>query len=255
MRTGANHTRPPPAVPLLAARARLDLMAVAKSCDWHANAPADGDDLGNSTAGCCVEAWDAQEVCLRMANAMGSTWRPTKADVIPRYSRMTGYDPVTGVPDVGTDTAADTADLCTKGFRVNEQLLDIPHWTLIDPANMDHLKIAVEYCCAVALTLNLPKAWQNLDWSVAPGNGSEWQPGTWEPGASQHRVGSGKFDGDFFVVRTWGRDLVVHPEALKRYLLAAEVRISRITWVEATGLAPSGLDWDELMADRIRLSA
>lgn len=252
--TGANHTPAPDHVPNLAARARLDLMQASTSCDWHKAAPVDGDMLGNDTSGCCVEAWDFQEERLRLANAMGSAWKPTKTLVWGRYSKMTGFSPTTGQPDVGTDTAADTADLCTHGLQINDQLLDIPHWAILDPANVEHMKLAIEYCGAVAWTLNLPKAWQSLDWSLTPGTGPEWEPGSWEPGASFHRVGSGKFDGDWFTARTYGRDLPVHPDAVKLYVVAAEVRISR-RWLTATGLTPSGLDFDALMADRARLAA
>jgi len=250
MRLGAIHRAPPASVPLLAARARLDLMTAPKSVDWHAAAPANGDALGNDKAGCCVEAWDFQEECLRLANAMGSPWRPTAGMVMARYVRLTGYDPATGQPDDGTDTAADTADLCRKGLEINDQLLDVPHWTLLDPANLEHMKIAVAHFGAVAMTLNLPIALQDMDFAKAPGAGPDWVPGSW----GMHRVGSGTYDGDVFTIRTWGLDKPVHPETLKLILVAAEARVSQ-RWLTATGLAPSGLDMDALMADRTRLAA
>lgn len=253
--TGAIHVPAPDSVPHATARARFDQMTVQQSVDWHKAAPADGDMIGNDLCGNCVQAWDYQEIRLRRANSAGDTWKPTQADAIGRYSYMTGYNPITGQPDVGTSTAADTLDFCTKGIRINPQLLDIPHWALLDPANVPHMKIAIAQFGPIAWTFNLPRAWQNLNWSVAPGSGPDWVPGSWEPGTgvAEHRVGSGKYDGDWFTLRTYGRDLVVHPEALKRYLIGAEVRISR-DWCETTGLAPSGLNFDELMADRLRLA-
>lgn len=250
MRLGAIHTQPPAHIPLLAARARLDLMAAPKSVDWHKAAPADGDALGNDNAGCCVPAWDYQEECLRVANAMGSTWRPTSDMVIARYSRLTGYDPATGQPDDGTDTAMDSADLCTRGLQINSQLLDVPHWTLLDPANLGHMKIAIAHFGAVAITLNLPIALQDLDFDRAPGAGPDWVPGSW----GLHRVGSGKYDGDVFTIRTWGLDKPVHPDMLKLILVAAECRVS-MRWLTATGLAPSGMDFAQLEADSAKLAA
>jgi hypothetical protein len=231
-------------------RARLDLMTAPAAADWHRAAPADGDALGNDGCGCCVEAWDYQEERIRLANATGSTWKPTAAMVLARYSRLTGYDPGTGQPDLGTDTALDSADLCSKGLQINDQLLDVPHWTLLDPANLTHIKIAVAQLGAVALTLNLPIALQDLDFDKAPGSGPDWVPGSW----GMHRVGSGKYDGDTLTIRTWGLDKPVHPETLKLILVAVEARVSQ-RWLTATGLAPSGLDMDALMADRARLTA
>lgn len=247
---GALHTTPPESVPHLAARARLDLMKAPPSADWHKAAPADGDALANDVCGNCVPVWDFQEECLRIANAMGSTWRPTAQMALDRYSRLTGYDPATGQPDAGTDTAMDSADLCTTGLLVNAQLLDVPHWTLIDPANFEHMRIAVAHLCTVAMTVNLPMALQDLDFSKPPGTGPDWAPGGW----GMHRLGSGKYDGDVFTVRTWGMDLPVHPDTLRLILVAAECRVSR-RWLQASGLAPSGLDYDALDADRARLAA
>lgn len=250
LRLGAIHTQPAAHVPLLAARARLDLMTAPPSVDWHKALPANGDALGNDTIGLCVEAWDYQEEALRLANSMGSTWRPTSDMVLARYSRLTGYDPTTGQPDDGTDTAADTADLCSTGLQINDQLLDVPHWTLLDPANVEHMKIAAAHLGAVAMTLALPIALQDLDFDRAPGAGPDWVPGSW----GVHRVGSGKYDGDTFVIRTWGLDRPVHPDTLKLILLAAECRVSR-RWIAATGLSPSGLDFAQLDADRLKLAA
>ena len=198
---GAIHRPPPAHVPLLANRARLDLMLAPPSCDWHKAAPPNGDALGNDSIGNCVTCWDYQEERIRLANSMGDTWKPTAAMTIARYSRLTGYDPATGQPDDGTDTAVDTADLCSRGLEINDQLLDVPHWTLLDPTNLEHMKIAIAHFGAVAMTLNLPIALQDLDFAKAPGAGPDWVVGSW----GMHRVGSGKYDGDVFTTRTWGQ--------------------------------------------------
>lgn len=248
---GAIHIEPPASVPLLMARARLDKMVAPTSADWHAFAPADGDPLGNDTCGCCVEAWDYQEIRLRRWNAAGDTRKPTAAEVINRYTAMTGYNPATGTPDIGTDTAADTLDYCTNGIRLDSQTIDIPSWALIDPKDFTHMKIAIAHCCAIAITVALPAALQDdQNFDQVPGTGEEWKAGSW----GMHRVGSGKYDGDVFTIRTWGEDKPVHPDMMRLIIIAAEVRISR-TWLRTTGLTPSGLDWDALMADKLALKA
>jgi hypothetical protein len=257
LRTGAIHTPAPGHVPAFQDRVTISAMQASKSVDWHKAFPGEGDALGNDRAGACVEAWDMVEEAMRINNAMGANWRPTADLVLGRYSAETGYDPVTGTPDPGTDTAADTSLLCTKGVWVNPQLLDIPFWVTLDPTNPEHMRLAIEHCGPIAWTVNLPAAWQPLDWSVTPQNTADWVPGSWDSsGSAYHRIGSGKFDDDWFTARSWGLDLPVHPEALAipGLLVAAELRIS-LRWLSATGLTPSGLSQDALMADRTRLMA
>jgi hypothetical protein len=65
---------------------------------------------------------------------------------------------------------------------------------------------------------------------------------------------SGKYDGDILTVRTWGIDIVVHPEWWSRYVLAVDTTLSR-QWMRSTGLAPSGLDWEALETDIVSLTS
>jgi hypothetical protein len=227
-------------------------MPVPTSRDWFRFCPADGDALGNDTVGCCVPAATFQGIRLRRAVAWNDGWKPTRDMVLDRYARLTGFDPVTGQPDNGTDTAAETLDYCTRGIQIgeNDNFLDIPHVCMLAPANRAHMKLAVFMFGAVDMTLNLPLAVQDGDFSRAPGTGSDWVAGSW----GAHRVLSGAFDGDVFVIRTWGQDKPVHPEFLDRFLLGCEARISRV-WLTATGETPPGMDWDGLMADSERLAA
>jgi hypothetical protein len=247
---GAIHTPLPSYVPMLNERARLDLMTVPKEADWFKGAPPDGDALANDQYGCCVPAEDYQEIRLRRANAAGDTWKPTASLVLARYARMTGFNLVTGTPDEGTDTSVDTIDYCSKGIQVNSQTLDVPHVAILNKDNRNDMKIAVAHLCAVAATLALPLALQDEDFSRPPGTGPSWVPGSW----GLHRVLFGKLIDDTFFMRSWGNDYEVHPEIMDLILLAAETRISR-NWLETTGLAPSGLSWDDLMLDRAKLAA
>lgn len=244
MRLGAIHRAAPSGVPFLSARARLSRMTPPKSVDWHLKCPPDGDALGNDLYGCCVPAETYREIQMRRANAWGDTWKPTEADVLARYAALTGFNVATGQPDQGTDTAAETADYCTRGVRLDSQTVDIPHWTLIDPTKTNDMKLAIAHLCAIALTAALPIGSQDMDFAKPPGSGPDWVAGSW----GVHRILSGKYDGDVFTIRTWGLDYPVHPEWMQRYVIAAEVRVSR-TWTQATGLTPSGLDWDGLIAD------
>jgi len=244
MRLGAIHRRAPAHIPPLAARARLAMLQAPPSADWHAKCPADGDDLGNGRYGCCVPAADYRLIQLRRANAWGDSWAPTTDMVLARYSALTGFDPATGLPDDGTDTAEDMQAWCSRGIRLDGQNEDVPLWTVVDPAEMQHVNLAIAHFGGVAITLALPAAAQDLAWDRAPGSGADWVPGSW----GNHRVCSGKYDGAVRTVRTWGRDVAMHPEFWSRYVIAVDVALSR-EWLDATGLSPPGMDWDALRED------
>ena len=242
---GALHSDPPPSVQRLAARAALRRMSVPPRADWFRACPPDGDDLGNRAIGCCVPAADFREIQVRRANAMGDTWVPPRDAVLDRYKRIGGYDPSDPRTDIGTDTAADMADRCTHGIWVNSQDLDVVHWTTVNPLNDSDIALAISHFGSLLVTLALPLALQDLSlWSQAPGTGADWIPGSW----GVHRVMVGAYDGVERVCRTWGVDLTLHPASWAKYCLAADCTISRM-WLQATGLAPSGLDWEGLQAD------
>lgn len=250
MKLGALHRSAPASVPHLDTRARLSLMVAPPSADWFSACPADGDTLGNDRVGDCVEVTDYRIIQVRRANAWGDAWKPTEDQCLARYAALTGFDPITGQPDNGTPTDVDMTDWCTKGIRLDTQNLDVPHWTVVDPQNVQHVNLAIAHGGPVAITINLPLGAQNLDWNVAPGTGADWAPGSW----GAHRVLAGKYDGETRTVRTWGRDIIMHPEFWARYVISCDLAISR-EWLTATGLTPAGMDWGALTADAVKLSA
>jgi hypothetical protein len=242
---GAIHTPAPPAIRPLAARAHLALMTPPRSADWLAACPADGDPLGNDAVGNCVPCAELRTIQVRRANARGDSWRPTRDKAFALYAALTGFNPMTGLPDDGTDTAMGMASWATGGIRIDEQNLDVVCWATVDPADAAHIAIAIGHTGPVQVSLALPKAAEDLAvWSQPPGNGAGWEPGSW----GCHRVIAGKFDGLERVCRTWGQDVVIHPAFWSAYVVAVDATLSR-EWMEATGLAPSGLDWDALQAD------
>lgn len=249
MRLGAIHGATPASVPLLATRARLDLMQAPASADWFKACPADGDMLANDAHGDCVPVTDYRIIQIRRANAWGATWKPTAEMCMARYAALTGFNPATGLPDDGTLTPVDMTDWCTHGIRLDAQNLDVPHWCIVDPHNVQHVNLAIAHTGPVAVTINLPLGAQDLNWDRAPGTGSDWAPGSW----GAHRVPAGSYDGLARTVRSWGKDLVVHPAFWAAYVISVDVALSH-EWLDATGLSPSHLNWAQLTADTARLS-
>jgi hypothetical protein len=245
MKLGALHRPQPLAIRPLSTRASLHLMIPPPRIDWHAKCPADGDSLSNDKYGCCVPVSDYRIIQMRKANLWGDPTKPLVSDILSRYSALTGFSLATGQPDDGTDTVQDMSAWCSKGIRVGSQTLDVPYWCMCHPQNRQEVNLAIAHTGPVGITMLLPEAAQDLEvWSKPPGNGTAWQPGSW----GGHRVMCGKYDGETRTVRTWGLDVVVHPDFWKKYVVAVDATLSR-EWLTTTGLTPLGLNWDALKAD------
>jgi hypothetical protein len=245
LKLGAIHVPAPRAIRLLADRARLSLMTPPTSADWLAKCPADGDPLGNDAVGNCVACAELRAIQVSRANAWGDVWRPTRDMAFALYGALTGFDPVTLLPDNGTDTAHAMASWSANGVRIDDQNLDVVRWATVDPADAAHIAIAIGYTGPIQVSMALPTAAQDVTvWSQPPGTGAGWVPGSW----GYHRVMVGAFDGTERVCRTWGQDVIIHPEFWVAYVVGVDATLSR-EWMDATGLAPSGLDWDALDQD------
>jgi len=248
---GAIHKPQPLAIRPLSARASVRRMTAPKAVDWHKQCPADDDALGNDEIGNCVPIADWRIIQIRHAVVWGDDTKPSQADIMSRYTMLTGFDPQTGEHDMGTDTVTDMYDWSLHGIRVGNQTVDIPYWAIAHPHNRAEVNYAVAHCGPVAVTLNLPTAAQDLStWAKAPGFGSDWDPGSW----GAHRVVSGKYDADIRTIRSWGLDIDVHPEWWAAYAISVDITLSR-GWMDTTGLTPSGLDYDALRADLYQIAA
>ena len=107
MKLGARHRPQPLAVRPLSQRASLHLMIPPPHVDWHAKCPPDRDALSNDKYGCCVEVADYRIIQMRKAVMWGDATKPLVADILARYSALTGFNITTGQPDNGTDAVAD----------------------------------------------------------------------------------------------------------------------------------------------------
>jgi hypothetical protein len=212
--------------------------------DWFARCPADDDPLGNDRIGDCVPVAMLRAMQVRRANAWGDSWRPDTAEAVALYAQLAGYNPVTGAHDEGTDTSVAMTWWASTGIR-SQQALDIVRWATVAPIADRHLKLAIAHTGPIQATLALPLAAEDTStWARAPGTGAGTEPAGW----GYHRVIVGAYDTDTLVCRTWGRDVTIHPEWWLRYAIGCDITLSR-QWLDATGLAPSGLDWDALDRD------
>lgn len=249
MKLGASYRPAPAAIAPLLARVRLSRMTVPTRADWWKLCPADGDALGNLQFGNCVSVADYQVMRARRANAWSDEWKPTSADTLARYARLTGFDLATGANDNGTDTTKDMTDWATHGIATT-QALDIIHWVTVDPKSVLSLAVGIANLGPLLVTLALPTEAEDTSlWAKPPGNGAGWEIGSW----GYHRVAVGAFEDQIRVVRTWGKDVTMHPDFWNRYVVAVDAGISW-EFLDHTGLTPSGLNRDQLSADLEQLA-
>jgi hypothetical protein len=225
-----------------------------KPADWFSILPADGNAYGNDQYGDCWPIARRWVIALRRANAAGDLSRPDQQAILDDYAALTGFDQSTGQPDDGTDVAKGMTDWVTNGVRINSQTLDVPHWSLVDPANDEHVALAIDCAGPVMVTWALPMALQDPSaWSQAPGTSSDWTT-PW----AEHETVLGRTDGAALVwTRTWGMDLEVHPDIRRRFAIQIDVPLdlSPGGWLQTTGLTPFGLDEAALVAAMAQISA
>lgn len=249
MKLGAIFRRPPTPIRAIGARAALHRMEP-EPADYLSILPADGNTLGNTDHGDCWPVARRWIIALRRAIVAGDMTRPDVTTCLTDYAALTGFDLSTGLSDDGTETDKGMADWVRRGVRINDQALDIVHWLTVDPTNDAHLALAIKHAGPLMGTWRLPMAMQDpAAWSQAPGTGPDWTT-PW----GEHETVLGATDGwALMTTRTWGMDLVVHPEVRRRFLVAVDVPLDLTAggWLSTTGLTPAGLDREALVGDMV----
>jgi hypothetical protein len=220
------------------------------ACDWHA-AVKSWPMLLNNINGTCVPAAMLHLVQMRETNASGVAWLPSDAQVAALYSALTGYDPLTGKPDDGTDVATALAYWAQTGLAIADQTTDVCLPVSLNPADGNEIRLAIQEFGGVALSLALPnciddqfEAGQPFDVPTAGLDSAAGKPG----GGGEHEVCSGRYtaDGALWIV-TWGGEMLMTPAAQAAYIIAADTGFSA-EWLDVHGLAPSGVDRAGLIA-------
>jgi len=202
--------------------------------------------MGNDTLGDCVCADTGHTLMLRTANA-STIVVPTDADVIALYEAVGGYNPAN--PD-NTDNGCDESAMCdylkATGFLGHKSDAD----GMIDPANLDHVKWAVQLMGHCRIGLNMPtfamdQFDRNEPWDLNPPASQDIEGG--------HDVPIVKYDGQYFYVVTWGKLQAMTPAFFKQFADEAHAEVF-FDWIKSTGTAPPGFDLEQLVSDLQYLS-
>jgi hypothetical protein len=197
--------------------------------------------LGNDVAGDCVWAGAAHETMLWKAEVKQAA-HFSAASVLSDYSAFTGYDPVSGANDDGTNVRE------ALGYRRSTGILDangrrhkILAYVALTPGDMTQLWQALYLFGAVGIGFEFPEsAWADFDagrkWSVI--DGSRIDGGHYVPVVARR-------DGVRFV--TWGVETAMTKAFYKTYCDEAWAILSNEPIVNQR--SPEGFDLATLRAD------
>ncbi len=194
--------------------------------------------LGNDQWGDCTCADTGHQVMLRTANA-SKIIIPTTDQVLALYSAITGFK-FTDATDQGADELSVIEYLAKTGWLG----MKVDASANIDPAQMDHVKWGVQLCGAVRLGINLTQGMMDqFD------DGRPWDVGGNAAILGGHDVPVVKYDADGTIwIVTWGKLQAMTPACFAACVDEAHMEYSD-EWLEATGLAPNGLDRATLLND------
>ena len=207
---------------------------------WEYKVPADAWQMfGNDDIGDCTCACIAHMLMLVTAHT-GSMVTPALADVIKVYSAVTGYDPSTGANDNG----AAITDILEYWRTVGIAGHKILGWAQIDQTNKVAMRTAIYLFGGVDIGFNVPQSAMDQfqagePWDVVPDSPIEG-------GHSVPNFGDGA-DGETCV--TWAKLQQMSNQFLQTYCDEAYAVVTQ-DWIDQkSGLAPSHLDVDALIAD------
>ena len=205
-----------------------------------------GNALGNDTFGCCVEAGMYRMAQMRTHAAQGSAYTPVTPPVLALYTALTGFNRSVPSTDNGTQVAPAMQYWAKQGLDLGLQAPDVqwPHITA-NVAKIVEVKNAIDWFGGLGFSFALPNYVKtSLEWdisSAAPVDSAAGRPGGW----GMHFAPSGRFDGRYFYIITWGIEVAITPAFLAVYAVAADTGLSKL-WRSTSGKSPFGLNFDQL---------
>lgn len=171
----------------------------------------------------------------------------TDADAIGLYSAITGYDPHDPSTDRGTDERAAMHYWEHPGLRTSDGVThNIVATVAVDPTNLKECRIAIDEFADLQIGIALPKtARGQTEWTVlGDGRTGDSSPGSW----GGHGIPYREYDAETFKCITWGAELLLTVPFHREYAQEAHVVVTR-EMLSRQGIGPSGVAWDELIAD------
>lgn len=171
----------------------------------------------------------------------------TDQDAIGIYSAITGYDPSNPNSDRGTDESTAMRYWEAPGLGTGDGATHtIAATVAVDPSHLNECRIAIDEFVDLQVGIALPLTAQGqTEWTVVGnGNSGKSAPGSW----GGHGIPYREYDGETFKCVTWGSELLLTVPFHSDYAQAAHVVVTE-RMLSNQGIGPSGVDWDDLIAD------
>lgn len=198
----------------------------------------------NDVYGCCTQVGVASAI-KTWTGAAQSPVELKSSDVLSNYSARTGFNIVTGQPDLG-DCELDVLNFWrTTGFNRPGQTKDyLTAYGSIDPTDQLAVQRSIAYLGGVYLGLSLPKyAVSDLtsDWTytksdvVVPVGG--------------HCVWAHGYNADWVFINTWGQRRRMSWAFMRQFCDEAYSLVSRQNWIGVNGKSPNGEAVNDLIQE------
>lgn len=171
----------------------------------------------------------------------------TDADAISIYSEITGYNPKDPSSDRGTDENAAMRYWEQPGLKTSPAgSHSIVATVAVDPTNLNECRIAIDEFVDLQIGIALPiSAQRQTGWTVVgDGKTGKSAPGSW----GGHGIPYREYDPETFNCVTWGAELLLTVPFHQGYAQEAHVVVTN-EMLNKSGVGPSGVAWDELIAD------
>jgi hypothetical protein len=171
----------------------------------------------------------------------------TDADAVSLYSAITGYNPNDPNSDQGTNESTAMQYWEQHGLHTSDgQPHQIVATVAVDPSDLNECRIAIDEFVDLQIGIALPLTAQGqTEWKVVgDGHTGHSAPGSW----GGHGIPYREYDADTFKCVTWGQELLMTAQFHQAYAQEAHVVVTR-EMLNKQGIGPSGVAWDELIAD------
>ena len=221
---------------------------VSKPADWGANAlkaapRAWVDPLGNEERGCCVWSGTFRAMMARMASLgmLGDIDPAIATQIVLNAYASTGFDPVSGSGDNGTDPIQAMQYLHDTGFILPGNVAHkIGICTWINPQDFEGILTALQLFDGIGIGLEFAQEWEDLPVWKSSKNiiGGHWVFGFSDLNVTPKGV----------KINTWGQDRIVTPECLATNGDEIGVIIAPDMFT-TQGVSVQGFDYTQLLAD------
>jgi hypothetical protein len=202
--------------------------------------------LANDKLGDCVIAMMLHSIEDFHLDAGTPPPRFTDGDAIALYSTITGYRPGVAATDRGTNENTAMAYWEHPGLRAAGSVHTIAATVAVDPTNLNECRIAIDEFVDLQIGMALPATAQGeSEWTVVgDGRTANSAPGSW----GGHGIPYREYDPQAFTCVTWGAELLLTVPFHLDYAQEAHVVVTQ-EMLSKHGIGPSGVAWDELIAD------